>query len=319
MTTGWFILAGGLPLAFLLSGLEGALLATSRVRARYYAEEGDKKAARLLLLLDKRLEVMHAVCSFGQICKWLVFAAVVALCVRALGSWGWLAAGCLAVPFLFFLIEFLPKLVFRRYPFKVCRFFTGFLSILHKLATPWLKLTTLIQRFGGAPAEPESHPQKLKALADSIQGMRLLPDEAMRLMRQVTAFQSLQAADILIPMRQLTALPPDMPLQNALLLGGGQKHAWRTVLAENGNLLGWLDLGHLPLKPRGDRLVRQFIRPIATLHHTESALRCLQALRKRGEPVAAVANSRGQTVGVITMESLLRHLLEDTRISGKSA
>jgi CBS domain containing-hemolysin-like protein len=41
----------------------------------------------------------------------------------------------------------------------------------------------------------------------------------------------------------------------------------------------------------------------------DSPLRCLQALRKRGEPVAEVRDEKKQAVGVIAQQALISALL----------
>jgi CBS-domain-containing membrane protein len=101
-----------------------------------------------------------------------------------------------------------------------------------------------------------------------------------------------------------------MPLTSAVALNAQPQHPWRAVLAPDGRLLGWLDMLALPAKPSADKLVRQFMRPLLQIRATDRALRCLQSLRKRAEPVAAVLDAKGDAVGVLTQQDLVASIFE---------
>ncbi len=133
----------------------------------------------------------------------------------------------------------------------------------------------------------------------------VLPAPLCSLVQRTTDFQKLRAVDLLMPLADLTALPPDLPLASAVALNAQPQHPWRAVLGPDGKLLGWLDMIALPAKPSTDKLVRQFMRPLLQIRSHDRALRCLQSLRKRGEPVAAVVNENGDAMGVLTQQDLL--------------
>ena len=133
----------------------------------------------------------------------------------------------------------------------------------------------------------------------------MLPPSICSLVQHTARLQKLQAADLVLPLDQMMALPPDMPLTSAVALNAQPQHPWRAVLAPDGRLLGWLDMAALPAKPSADKLVRQFMRPLLQIRGTDRALRCLQSLRRRAEPVAAVLDAKGDAVGVLTQRELL--------------
>lgn len=305
----WLILAISLPSAFLLSGIGSALLNVSRVRARHAAEEGDRSAARLARLLEHRNEIHHAVAVVQHLFALAAFACCAILLVGLLGQWGWLVAIVVALPVFLIGLEFVPKLLFRKYPFRLLRRLASPLAFLHFLARPWIWLARLIQKRTNGGVGLTEDALGLHTLSEIISDLGVLPDPICKLLKQTAIFQKQRAMDLVLPLAQLTALPPDMPLASAAALNTQLKHPWRAVLGPDGQLLGWLDMASVPSKPLPDKLVRQFMRPLLQVRKDEPALRCLQALRKRNEPVAAVVDASNEAVGVITQQSLIDALL----------
>jgi CBS domain containing-hemolysin-like protein len=298
------LLALCLPAAFLLSGIGSALLNVSRVRARHAAEEGDRAAARLARLLRHRNELHHAVTLLHHLCALAAFVCCLLLLVRWFGAWGWAAAIVVVLPLFLVGLEFVPKLLFRRYPFRLLRRFAVPLTFLRYLAAPWIWLARVLKKKTGESAE-QNESQSLQALADTVSRLNVLPPSICSLVQHAARLQKLQAADLVLPLDQMMALPPDMPLTSAVALNAQPQHPWRAVLAPDGRLLGWLDMAALPAKPSADKLVRQFMRPLLQIRGTDRALRCLQSLRRRAEPVAAVLDAKGDAVGVLTQRELL--------------
>ena len=86
------------------------------------------------------------------------------------------------------------------------------------------------------------------------------------------------------------------------------------MLDENGAIIGCLDAANLsPDMPR-DRVVSQLAQPVLRGNASDSALRCLQALRKSGCPLMLVHDNKKQPVGLIWIDSLLSLLLDGTKL-----
>jgi CBS domain containing-hemolysin-like protein len=150
----------------------------------------------------------------------------------------------------------------------------------------------------------------MQTLAETVSRLNVLPASVCNLVQRAATFQKLRAENLLMPLAELTALPPDMPLASALALNAQPRHPWRAVLGADGRLLGWLDMIALPGRPSADKLVRQFMRPLLQLRANDRALRCLQSLRRRAEPVAAVLDSQGDAVGVLTQQDLVASIFD---------
>lgn len=304
----WIPLILCLLLAFMLSGIESALLTVNRVRVRYIAEEGNARAAKLFKLLEFRNELLHAATALCHLASLTAFALAAAALVHLIGNWGWAVAILLALPVFLMGLELVPKLLFKRYSFQLLCHLTGVLAILRVIAKPMLWIARRLRpKNFNLPLE-ENTQQGIEPLVETISGLQILSPNTHDLLGNLVKFQEVKITDVMTPLRNLTALPPEMPLQNALVLTRQQRHPWRAVLDEKGDLLGWLDVLSIPAKPLPDRIVRQYLRPLAECKLTDAPLRSLQMLRKRGEPLAAVLDESGKTVGVLTQESLLKAL-----------
>jgi len=301
----WLILVPSLLAAFLLSGIGSALLNVSRVRARHAAEEGDHAAARLAHLLEHRNELHHAVAVLHHLCALAAFACCVSVLRAWFGAGGWIAAVALALPLFLVGVEFVPKLLFRRYPFRLLRGLATPLTFLSMLARPWIWLARLIKQRTSGGSSPHDELLGLQVLAKTVTTLGVLSPALCALVERAAAFQKLRATDLLTPLAELTALPPDLPLTSAVAINTQPQHPWRAVLGPNGRLLGWIDMTALPAKPSTDKLVRQFMRPLVQVRPEDRTFRCLQALRKRGEPVAVVMGEHGENLGVLTQRCLI--------------
>lgn len=303
------IIVLSLALAFLLSGAESALLTISRVRIRHAAEAGDKSAARLLTLLEHRVELLHTVTALNHCFTLLGFLLAVRELVRCLGPWGWLVALAVVTPLFLVLLELLPKQLFHRYPLGLLRLLTKPLSLLIKGARPWLALGHLFQSRVLNDVPEERDQRSMASLAKTVESLSVLRPLVGGMLHKAGRLQEVCARDAMMPLKQVTALFPEMQLSSALVLCREQNHAWRPVMGTDGALLGWLDVAALPSRIAPDKLVRQFMRPLTQMRTSESALRCLQTLRKRGEPIAAVVSDDGEAVGVLTQQALLQIIL----------
>lgn len=304
----WLLLPPCLLLAFMLSGIESALHHVSRVRVRHAAEEGDRQAARLSPLLDCRAGLIHATKVLNHMVSLTAFLLCTHALVHRFGDWGWAPALLVVLPVFLVGLKFVPKHLFRRYPFRALRRLSAPLALLRVLAGPWQWLCRFMRKAATDGSHPDADRPGLQSLADTVTRLGVLPAPVCALVQQLASFQKQCAADLAMPLDQLTALPLDLPLAGALAVNGTTQHPWHAVLGPDGTLLGWLDMTALPAKPQSDRLVRQFMRPLLELAASDSALRCLQALRKRNEPVASVVDSRGGIVGLVTQQALLKAL-----------
>lgn len=296
-------------LSFALSGLESAVIAVSRVRVRHAASEGDRRAARLLPLVEDRDALLGAITVTNHITNLVAFFIIAWKCVHVSGAWGYLTAFVVALPLFLIGLEVLPKKLFRRYPFRTLRALCP-LVLSIGLARPLFRVlrTKSAAELAAVPDQSAGRTD-LYQQAASLQRQGQLSLSAYRLIQRVLEYRKLRTADVMKPLTRSVALAGDLPLRTALILAREHALTMLPVLGERGEFVGVLDLAALPAGLPPDRLVRHHMRTLDSFHASDSAFHTLQRLRKRGRSLALVLNEEQIPVGLASEADLLRHLL----------
>jgi len=298
-----------LALSFALSGLESAVVAVSRVRVRHAAREGDRRALRLLPLIEDRDALLGAITVANHVTNLAAFLIIAWKLVRVTGAWGYLTAFVVALPIFLIGLEVLPKKLFRRYPYRVIRALSP-LVILIGLFRPLFRFKARA-RSAEASAVPDQSAGRddLRQQAQTLEAEHQLSKGASRLIHQILDYRQLRARDVMRPLAHSVALAPDLPLQSALILAREHRSSTLAVIGEKGGFVGVIDLSTLAKDLPPDRLVRQHMRTLDALHEHDSALQSLQRMRKRGRSLCLVLDSNEKPAGLLHEEDLLHHLI----------
>ncbi len=306
----WIILLLlSLALSFALSGLESAVLAVSRVRVRHAASSGDRRAARLLPLVEDRDALLGAITVANHITNLAAFLIIAWKLVRVSGGWGYLAAFAVALPIFLIGLEVLPKKLFRRYPFRTIRALFPLVLIIG-LFRPLFRLMARAH-----PTDTTSVPNQsagrddLRHQARTLEHQNQLSSGAARLIHQVLDYRLLHAGDVMRPLTRSVALSPDLPLSSALILARENRISTLPVIGDHGSFVGVIDLSTLGKDMPPDRLVRQHMRTLDSVHEQDTALQSLQRMRKRGRSLCLVLDANQQPSGILHEEDLLRRLM----------
>lgn len=298
-----------LSLSFLLSGIESALLSVSRVRVRHAADEGDARARRLSLLLDDRDALLGAVTVANHVTN---LAAFLILAWKLLGVsdlWSYALAFLLSLPVFLVGIEVIPKKLFRRFPFRSLRRLVWLIRIVGVFRPLFrsFRLPTLREQ-RTTPSQSAGR-DDLARLAENLCEQGQLSPGASALIQRVLQFKSLSTADLMEPLHRGIAVASDVPLGTALILARENQAETLPVLSEDGYFIGILEIDSLPANAPPDRQVRQHMRALEQVRASDSALRSIQWLRRKGRDVAVVVNDRKEPVGLAHADDLIAPLL----------
>ena len=308
----WLILLlVSLALSFALSGLESAVLAVSRVRVRHAAGAGDRRAARLLPLLEDRDALLGAITVANHVVNLFAFLIIASKLVKISGGQGYLTAFAVALPVFLIGLEILPKKLFRRYPFRCIRALAPLVhlvGLMRPLFRFFQRREASVERLPST-LEMSAGRDDLRQQARTLQGQGQLSPGAALLIEQVLNYRRLRAADVMRPLKRSVALSPDLPLSAAQIMAREHDRSTLPVIGEKGAFVGVIDLSTLPAVLPPDRLVRQHMRTLDVVSESDSALVALQRLRKRGRALCLVNDARSEPSGLLHEEDLLRHLM----------
>lgn len=309
----WLLLILCLALSFMLSGLESAVLAVSRVRVRHAASEGDRRARRLLPLLEDRDALIGCITVANHMTN-LAACAIMALpLLRSTSVWNYALAFAIALPVFLIGLEVMPKKLFRRYPFRSLRSVSPLVHLVGLARPLFHAFAARSSSTEGADAPSEARQTRgrddLKALANELASQQQLSPIATHLIERVLDYKKLRAADVMQPLARSIALSAEMPVSTAIIIAREQGSSLLPVLGENGRFIGVLDTTALPAGVPADRLVRQHMRNLDTFPASLPALHALQRMRKQGRRLAIIVDERHSPLGLVTEERLLEPLM----------
>ena len=309
----WLLLILCLALSFILSGLESAVLAVSRLRVRHAADEGDARARGLLPLLEDRDALIGCITVANHMTNLCAFALIALPVVRSASLWGYALAFVLALPVFLIGLEVMPKKLFRRYPFRSLRSVSPLVHFVG-MGRPLFRAFAAVKPAAETTEAPNAARQirgrdDLKSLAQELTTQHQLSATATHLIGRMLDYKKLSTSDLMQPLARSIALAAEMPISTALIIAREQNCTLLPVLGDNGSFIGVLDTAELPATIPPDRLVRQHMRTLDTIPGTLPALHTLQRLRKSGRRLAIVVDDRQSPLGLITEERLLEPLM----------
>jgi CBS domain containing-hemolysin-like protein len=309
----WLLLITCLLLSFILSGLESAVLAVSRVRVRHAANEGDGRARALLPLLEDRDALIGCITVANHMTNLTAFVLIALPVLHSASVWNYALAFAFTLPVFLIGLEVMPKKLFRRYPFRSLRSVSPLVHIVGLACPLFRAFATTRGRPENAETPSEAHQTRsrddLKSLAHELAVQNQLSPVATHLIGRVLDYKKLSAGDVMQPLTRSVALSAEMPLSTALIVAREQNCTLLPVLGDNGSFIGVLDTGDLPALIPPDRLVRQHMRTLDTFASTLPALHALQRMRKQGRRLAIVIDERQAPLGILTEERLLAPLM----------
>ena len=308
----WLLFLLCLALSFMLSGLESAVMAVSRVRVRHAASGGDRRARGLLPLLEDRDALIGCITVANHLTNLAAFLLIAFPVIHHASFWGCVLAFALALPVFLIGLEVMPKKLFRSYPFRSMRSVSPLVHLVG-LARPLFRVVAR-KRAAEIPDVPSEARQTrgrddLKSLAKELAAQHQLSLNATHLIGRVLDYKKLRTSDVMQPLARSVALAAEIPLSTALIIAREQNCTLLPVLGDTGNFIGLLDTSDLPATPPPDRLVRHHMRALDAMPASLPALHTLQRLRKSGRRLAIVVDEKQQPLGLVTEERLLEPLM----------
>ncbi len=308
----WVGLLACLFISFLFSGIESGVLSVNRVRLRHHARRGGEEAQKLdqLLLRMERLMVTVVLITNGA--NIIAVSVLYAEFTRWLGVWGVLAALAVALPLFIFGLEFLPKAIFRRFPYRTLVIFARMLTVAHWIFAPFVNAGAWIVRpFFHAGREATSG--RIVAVEDLPRVLRQGEAKSKAVERMlignIVAFRPLRVGDLMQPMDQVATVAPDMPIGEVLRKAAASEANHFLVVESDGEVAGMVRISDLLFDAVNTGRAQSYVRRIVAVPAGERALETLRKLRAARLPIAVVTSPDGRPVGVLSGERIVRRLL----------
>lgn len=317
-----------LCLSVFFSAAETAFMAVNRLRLKYKAESGDKRAdavRRILANTDRLLGVILLGSTVANIAAASLATYLVTIYAprqneKAIGV---LVPVALAVVVLIF-AELAPKIISATHAEQVSsklllpvRFSIWLLSPLAGLAA-WIANRTVRLLGLSATASPFAHALSEDEIRALIAGSTSagLGEEKKEMLYNVFEIGATQVREIMIPRVEVTAIEIDAPVSEILSTVAKTSYSRIPVYRENlDNLLGILHAKDLLqyLQRPGEINLQFLLRPVHYVPDTARLDIVLRQFQSMHLHIAGVVDEFGGVKGIVTLEDLLEEIVGEIR------
>ncbi len=313
-----FIILIALLLSMYFAGTEASLLNVNKIRMMSLADNGSKKAKRVLFILNNYDRAIITILIGNNIAH-ITFATVVTVMVT--GIWG---AGAVAVSTLlstlvvFLLGELVPKIFAKQFNEKFALTVAGSLIFLMKLLMPLAVIFNWISNTLSKPfklqeeEDPTVSEEELKDIIDNIDKESDLDEETSELVQSALEFGYTAAKDVMTPWDKVKKIDADINREELLEIIKNGRISRLPVMGSRGTVRGVLQ-------------VRRFLKAYISTGGTITMNECidkahfvaddtpidelLSRMSKSKTHFCFVRNVAGQTIGIITIEDILEELV----------
>jgi putative hemolysin len=207
--------------------------------------------------------------------------------------------------------ELAPKRIALQRPERWARRAARPLAVVSTLTRPavWLlsKSTDVLVRLAGADPRRQREEVTEEEVRDMIATGSVFRPEQRRILSEAIEIGERRLRDVLVPRRDVVAVPADVSVAEAIGMLVGTTHGRAPVY--RGDLDDVLGLVTLQDLVGTEGPVAGRVRPVVALPESMTVLDALRRLQAEREQLAIVLNEYGGTEGIVTVEDLLEELV----------
>ncbi len=311
-----------LLLAAYFAGAEIALASVNRIRLSNRAEDGDKRAKRVIYILDhfdKALttlligtNVTHAgIATLSTVFTYTLFDSI-----EAMPDYAVTVSTVISTVVVFLIGEMIPKAFAKACNEKFALAIAGSLIFLMKVLTPISIFFATISEWVSRPfkkraeATPTVTEDELYDIIETFVEENDIDEETEELVQNAIEFSERTAKDVMTPWNKVLHIHEKDSNESVLELIRNSTHSRLPVVDDEGWVVGTLSirtfLKHHYKKEQFN--VRQLMRSAAMINDTTPVDDLLSTLSANRTHIAYV-QSAGKILGIITVEDILEELV----------
>ena len=309
-------------LSAFFSSSETALVTVNKIRMKNLAENGDKRAARVLKVTSDSGKMLSAILIGNNIVNLSASSIATMLAIDLWGDVGsGIATGVLTLTILIF-GEISPKTMATIKADSMALAIVGIIDILMTVLTPVIfvinKLASgvlFILRVNPNEAEKAMTEDEIRTIVDESQESGAIEDEEREMIHNVFDFGDSLAKEVMIPRIDMTFVEADATFKELIEIYRENKYTRYPVYEEStDHIIGIINMKDvILLDNETDFSIRKMTRePYFTYEHKNTADLFVE-MRKSSIPLAIVLDEYGVTAGMITLEDLLEEIVGEIR------
>jgi CBS domain containing-hemolysin-like protein len=315
-----FIISVLIILSAFFSGSETALISVNRIRIRHLADSGNKKAVKLLKLVENPEQFLTALLIGNNIVN--VFASVLAtdVALKVFGDTGLAIATGLMTLFILVFGEVFPKTLASRNAEQISLKIARPISVLILILKPVVRLLTLFTNFmilvlGGKErvTMPFVTEDTINLLLRVGEKEGTIETHEREIIHNVFEFSDETATGILTPKDKMVCIEENETLDSALMLTNESGHSRIPVYKKNfDNIVGMVYAKDF-LKFNDTELKKlkagEILRPIVFVKAERKISSIFKELQRKKINLSIVVDDNMKVIGLVSLEDILEEIV----------
>jgi len=314
----WILFVVCLVVSFVLSGMEAAVFALSRLRIRRQMHAGRRSAKALHDYLEHPENFLWTILVGNTVANFIILGWAVKILHDALkGQRLWFIILFAVIVFLFYtFFDLLPKMLFRIFPNRLGILFARPFGVIHLLLGP---LVALVEGFSSALLQWRGGKAFTGHLFGNREELRLVMQESGQgfsseeraMINRVLDLQTSTVRQVMKPMEQTITITTKNSVAEALAICRQQKFTrlpvWETRDRAK-RIVGLVSCNRLLFesepdcsKPAGD-----FVTPALYLAEDLRLEVALQRMQRAGQRLAIVLSRDQRETGIVSLQDILK-------------
>ena len=307
-----------LLLSGFFSSAETALTTVNKIRLRYLAEEGNKRAATTLKITENSGKMLSAILIGNNIVNLSASSLTTSLAYNLGGPAVAIASVVLTVLILLF-GEITPKTLATIHSEKLALLYAPVIDIFMKVMTPVIfvinslsNLVMLILRIDPNAKMNTMTENELRTIVDVSHEDGVIESEEKEMIYNVFDLGDAKAKDVMVPRVNVTFADIDSSYTELIALFREDKFTRLPVYAESkDNVVGTINMKDLLLfdNNQKDFHVKDILREAYFTYEYKNISELLVEMRTASFNIAIVLDEYGETAGLITLEDILEEIV----------
>jgi putative hemolysin-related protein len=303
------------------SSAETALMTSNKLRMRNLAENGDKRAAKVLKVTENTDKMLSAILIGNNIVNLTASSISTALTLKIFGSkLVGIATGILTFLILVF-GEITPKNVASKNAEKMALAYIGVISFLVTLLTPVIFIVNTVSKFVISIFNKNSDDnnavteEELRAMVEYSHEEGVIENEEKKMIVNVVDFGDTVAGDIMVPRVDMVMVDEKSSYEEILQVFREERYTRIPVYEETpDNVIGILNVkDFLLIEDKENFIMKELLRePLYTYEYKKTSA-LMMDMRKTGANIVIVLDEYGITAGLITLEDMLEEIVGEIR------
>ncbi len=298
---------------------ETAFTRASRMKLRAFAEEGDKRADRLLSLFDTPENTLNSVLLIVLVCQ-MTSATLLGSLLEAWGGWLGFLLGTVAEVFVFFTFaEVAPKTYAVKHPERAALALSRLLVWMTRFAPlrvfvrGFIGLANVVLPGKALPKGPYVTEAEILAMVDVAADEAAIENEQKELIHSVLEIGDTPVSDVMVPRTQMKAVEVVATVDEAIKVmidsGFSRVPCYEETTDNITGLVYLKDLVARAAGGQGSVSIRRDLRDAVYVPESKKVDDLLREMQARKFHMAVVVDEYGGTAGIVTMEDLLEEIV----------